>query len=222
MDEVKYLSLSELCFKLKISDSTAKSMLKDGRLTGIKVGKRNRGEYRIVDPGPKFEAYLRSLEERTLHLPLLSAHEAAEVVGTSYYYLHQLIKKGQIKPMARVGKLRVHLFTVAEIRRYLMAKQKLARPRKKLVRLERLIQWAKQILAQQNGETVSTAALDEMAVEVDRILKLPEPVRSQSLQALFLQLDRAQLMVQASTHKPESGSSQPSLHQIPRCEAEDT
>lgn len=193
--------MSELCVKLRISDEAARAMLKAGTLVGIRTARKGKlgGDWRIVDPGHRFEAYLRSLEEHLLHIPLLSAHETAQIIGTSYDYLHHIVLNGKIKPMATEGKRRLHLYSVAEIRRYLWERQKIARPKKKTVLLARLVEWGRQILEQQNQENASGGYVkDEMDELATQILKLPEPARSQSLRELFLKMDKARCVIQAT------------------------
>lgn len=199
-EEVRFLTMAELCVKLRISDEAARRMLKAGTLVGIRTARRGAhgGEWRVVDPGPRFEEYLRSLEDRLTYVPLLSTREVAEVCGIkNFIYIHELVKKGKLKPEGRDGKRKVLLFSVATVRKFMWETQRLSRPRRYDVKIAQLVQWAKQRLEQPPGAS-SPAGPDPLEETIDRILKLPEPARSQSLLAIFRKLDKVQLMVQAT------------------------
>lgn len=204
-DDIQFLTIKELCVKFRISYDTATEMLKQGLLTGIRLPKKGgKGDWRVVDPGAQFEDYLQSLHERLLHVPLLSTREVAEVVGTHFIYILDRVKQGKIKPEARYGKKRELRFTVAEVRRFMWETHRLARPRRCEVKIEQLIRWAKQRL--EPLRAAPAPEKDEMEALVDQILRLPEPARSQSLQALFRKLDKVQLIVQAATKQPQKES----------------
>ena len=213
-EEVKFLTMAELCIKLRISDDAARRMLKDGKLVGMKLAT---GEWRVVDPGPKFEAYLRGVEEHLLHVPLLTVDEVVAVTGYNYFHVHRLVGQGKLKPEGRTKRTAL-LFTVAEVRRFLWEKKKLKRPQRYTVKLEQVVRWAIQILAPYR-EATAAVVKDEMHETAVQILKLPEPVRSQSLAELFQKLDLAQWMVleasKLESHTPETDRSQtPGLPEI--------
>lgn len=193
-EEVRFLTLTELCFKLRISDDCARGLLAEKRLTGMRL--RN-GEWRIVDPGQRFERYIQEMDEHLVHVPLLSSQEVATILGKHPVYVRALVKQKKLIPATQEGKRRLNRFTVAEVRRFLISRQKIKHHQGCCVKIELLIQWAKQFLEQPNAESVP-ATVDEIDQMVTQILKLREPDRSRSLQALFLKLDKTDQIVRSS------------------------
>jgi hypothetical protein len=191
--------MQETCIQLRISPSKVLSLLKSGYLVGMKIpgagGKF--GQWRICDPGPKLERWLRECEERLIHLPLLSIREVAAVTGYDYDLIASLVRRGKLKSAAREGKRRIRLFTVAEVRRLLSKRGRMVRPTSRVVQLETLIEWSTELLAKQNAENaanVQEPAKDRIAAMMDKIERLPEPYRTDSLLALYRKLDQCQLL----------------------------
>lgn len=199
-EEVRFLTMQELCIKLRISDDCARRMLKDGKLVGMKLAT---GEWRIVDPGHKFEAYVRGLEAHLQHVPLLTTQEVSELTGYCFFYIHQLVGAGKLKPEARQGNRAMLLFTVDEVRRFMWERQKIKRPRRYTVKLEQLVRWAKRVLEPDPVESSGESLKDEMYEIAIQIMRLPEPVRSQSLADLYRKLDFAELIVRVGREQSQ-------------------
>lgn len=197
MSEVKFLTLQELCIKLRVSESAARRMLKDGKLVGIKLAN---GEWRICDPGQRFEQYLHELNEHLLHVPTLNVREAAELIGCTHLHVYKLVKRKKLVPGLREGKRREMFFTVAEVRRHLQEKQKLARPSLVTVQMRELIEWSHRLLKKDDAENAENARRpvdDRLEKLVDKIFSLPEPQRTSSLLELFRKLEKARVVIDA-------------------------
>jgi len=180
-------------------------MMESGVLQGFKVGRNaGKGEWRIVDIGQRFEEYLESLENHLAHVPLLSTAEVAEVTGYSILYIQQLVKLKKIKPTRgfikwHTGGSQQKMFTVAEVRKYLWAREKRQRQGRRIVKIERIVRWASTLMDEERKNTIAgTQVIDEIGEELEAILSLPNPERTHSLQELWWKLDGVSLMIQAA------------------------
>lgn len=198
--EVRFLTMQEICIQLRISPHKARRLLNTKFLAGMKVpgagGKH--GQWRIVDPGPKFERWLREEEEHRFHVPLLSLREVADITGLTYNAIRCLVARGKIKSAFREGKRREHRFTVAEVRRLIRERELLVRPGKKTVQLRKLVEWGKSYLEElrkESAENTQDPVKDQLAEALANILELPQPERTQSLLAFFNKVDGAGLLL---------------------------
>jgi len=187
-------------------------MLKSGKLVGDRL---NNGEWRIVDLGAKFEQYLRSLDKHLEHVPLINVREVAEVLGYSVDAVYKLVSRGELKPEGRKGARQELMFTVAELRRFLESRQKIARPPRVIVPMEVVLVWTKACLTAKTSKDTEPAnwsvAKDEMNATVTQILLLREPERTQSMMDLFRKLDMARSVadIVLKAQNSESAGSQP-------------
>jgi predicted DNA-binding transcriptional regulator AlpA len=209
MSEVSFLTMSELCIKFRISRSSALRMLKTGMLVGMRLPNR---EWRVVDRGAKFEEYLRSLDRHVEHVPLLNVREVAEVLGYSVDAVYKLVSRGELKSEGRKGARQELMFTVAELRRFLESRQKIARPPRVIVPMEVVLVWTKACLtAKTSTDTEPTnwaIAKDEMNAMVTQILLLREPERTQSMMDLFGKLDISRSVADIVLKVQNSGSAE--------------
>ncbi len=194
MDEPRFITVEEFCIKFRTTRETIHKMMKDGRVQGIYVGRHaNRGRLMLVDPGQRFARYLEELDERLAHVPLINTREAAELIGIHQVHLRTQLCKGKIKAQRQNGK--ECLFTVAEVRRYISKQEKLKRPGRRIVKLETVLRWARDLVDKHRRETnQGVMAEDELVQTVDEIMALPEPRRTVSLTEFLGKLDRVEMI----------------------------
>ena len=194
--------MAETELNLRLSWNEVVRLLKEGKLLGMKVG-RGRGRWRIADPGPKFAQMLKEREEHIVHVPLLTTAEAAEIIGITVGSLQMAVKERRLAPAESVnGKPK--MFTVAEVRRYLWKKEKRNRARRKTIRIERVIQWAKILLDEQRkGSSEELVVRDELNTLIQDILQLQEPQRTSSLVDLWNKFETVGYLASLAVESPE-------------------
>lgn len=207
MDQEKpqrFLTVEEFSIKYRISREAIMKFLHQGKLVGVKFP-GHRMQWRLLDPGQKFEDYLQSLDERLAHIPLLTTQEVAALAGIQTRTVFRLIQHGKLTPAhkVRIGPSMVSMFTVANVRNYLWKRSGYGKPKgqggflktipRRTVHIERIIAWAKILTDQSLAKSqIRSLALDEMDQEINEILKLPEPARSHSLNDLWKKVDKVQ------------------------------
>lgn len=213
MPEPQWLTMDEAQIRFKRSYDGILSMIEDGSLQAMKIGRTaGCGSWRILDPTPEFlEKRKAAEEEHIFHIPLLTIHEAAEVLGTTPLNVRQMVFRGQLKydTPGKFGKeARQCYFTVAEIRRFLWKKEKRQRQGRRVVKINRVIQWAKVLMDQERAKTTEGyRAKDEIYELLEEIMALPAEQRLASLRHTWRQFDLVQAMVTAANVPLPTGES---------------
>ena len=129
------------------------------------------GSLRILDPGARFARYIEESKRHLEHVPLLSSREVAEVLGVKSGTVRQLKKRGRLegKPTPTGT-----LYTVQELRRFLLRREGKARGRKPYSPI--LGRWARGLVAQDTS--VQAQVLDEL---LKQAVVLAEPLKSKYL-----------------------------------------
>lgn len=217
MSEPQWLTMEEAQLKFKVGYSAIVSMIKSGTLQAMKVGRHSGGNWRILDVTPEFFQRQQEAAEHVLHVPLLSTAEVAEVTGHTVLYVQQLVAQRRLKPV-NPGKFSsfatgTKLFTVAEVRRFLFKKEKVKRAGRRVVKIDRLITWAKVLLDQQRREAAEGLVVkDELFQLLQDIMSLPAQERMASLRELWMKLDLVEAM-RLANEQPLTGESLPETDQ---------
>jgi|SRR5882762_3348356 len=220
--EVRFITSKECALKLRITIDRVFALIKIGKLQAIRTGRSAsrrgiRAAWRIVDPGDKFIEYLEQLDHHLEHVPLLSTAEAAVVIGTSKGCVQGLVNTKRLIPARRGSKAvkgstersATKLFTIDEIRRFLLKQQK-RKYHTHRVEIQRLIEFAKITINESlHGDAQKVQARDELNREIDQMLKLPEPHRRLSLVDLWEKLDKVEYIAGLVKEKQQDPSPGP-------------
>lgn len=228
MPEPTWLTMEEACFKFKVGSVSIKSMIKNGVLQSLRVGTQaGVGQYRILDVTPEFAQRQAEAEEHIVHVPLLSTAEVAEVTGHTVLYIQQLVKQRRLKPI-NPGKFSsfatgTKLFTVAEVRRFLFKKEKRKRKGRRVVKIDRVVVWAKTLIDEERRKSVEGLVVkDELLQLIESIMELPAAERMTSLRMLWHQLDLVNVMQIAASIQPLTDEPRPQEYPVPRESASGT
>ena len=181
----RWLSLIEACFELRLSEREIKRMLGQGILVGIRVPLRELDRkahrkwqgWRILDPGLKFRRYLEESQRRIEHIPLVSGRECGEVLGITPEAVRQMKRRKQIEGK-KCGN--ATLYSVNELRRYLIKKEN-RQPRGRCSAYSSvLITWLRGIL--ERDQKVGGEVLDRL---LRQAVALPEPLKSEYVVRLW-------------------------------------
>lgn len=184
----RWLSFGDVCLELGLGSRAVNTLLRSGALVGYRLprqgkrGNKSGGQWRILDPGHKFAEYLQASKRHIEHIALVNGAEVGEVLGVTPAAIRQLRRRKKIRGQ-KVGK--AILYTAAEIRRVLLARERRSSRGKGICYSPILLTWLKRIVS--DDEWVGSEVLNRLLWQA---VALPEPEKTAYIVRLWEHFDR--------------------------------
>jgi len=202
----RWLTFDEMCEELRVPPEIVRLLIRNHRLVGIGLPDKKPGsprDWRLLDPIPAYKAALqtqyavlsRSHSVNLLEKPVLSSAEVAEIAGVSEQIIRNAVYQKKIRPY----KIKHYsLFTVEEVRRYLLARER-KQPYDRRARCEAIIRWAFAQLDKYPGKILTQADVhrdDQLEGALRRLMRLPKSQRPSAVAEFWRRFELANTVVQ--------------------------
>ncbi len=197
----RWLTIFDVCAELRLSRRAVLNMLRHRQLVGYRLprsGRNSWGEWRILDPSAAFARYVSESRRHIEHVPLLSTQETAELLSVSPAAIRQLKRRGCLHG-TKVGT--ATLYSAAEIRRFLLRREKRSRQGKRRVYSPILATWARGLA--QRDENVGVQVLDSL---LHQAIAIPEPAKSRYVTEIWEHFDAINSLVRSARTGEDIGS----------------